>query len=109
MSNDIFVDVDGTLANAFGEPNVVLIGWLQTQKQNGFNLVLWSMRGKEHALAIAQKFGVVDMFSVIISKPRFIVDDKGWRWIQFTRPVLIEEIINGENLPAHVSVNQSAS
>lgn len=82
----VAVDVDGTL-QIRGEPNEKLIEWCREKRADGFSLMLWSSRGEVNARHYAELFGVVDLFDVICSKPGYIVDDKGWRWTQYTRIV----------------------
>lgn len=86
MSNNIYVDVDGTLVRN-DVLNVKLVDWLKRQKSRGYVLTLWSMRGVEYAKAAATKFGVTELFSFILSKPNCIVDDCGWRWTRFSPSV----------------------
>ena len=44
----IFCDVDGTLIVS-GMVNARLVDWLRLRHADGFELVLWSSRGREHA------------------------------------------------------------
>jgi ribonucleotide monophosphatase NagD (HAD superfamily) len=85
-SRTIAVDVDGTLHRE-GEPNARLIEWCRQRKAEGFRLMLWSARGEAHARRMAEACGCADLWHVITSKPGYIVDDLGWRWIQYTRVV----------------------
>jgi hydroxymethylpyrimidine pyrophosphatase-like HAD family hydrolase len=82
----IAVDVDGTL-QILGKPNLRLIEWLKAKKDQGFSLMLWSSRGESNARHYAEAFGIADLFDVICSKPGYIVDDKGWKWTQYTRVI----------------------
>ena len=86
----IAVDVDGTL-HIRGEPNTKAIAWLHKRKAEGFALMLWSMRGEAHARLISKQIGCVDLFDVIVSKPGYILDDEGWRWIQRTKVMRVTE------------------
>lgn len=79
----IFVDVDGTLIFKNGEPNFPLIKKLWEKKSAGFAIVLWSFRGEEHAKAAAWEADCTSLFTHILGKPGFIVDDKGWTWIRY--------------------------
>ena len=84
--NWIYVDVDGTLCHA-------VIEWCRRQKtERGTRLVLWSSRGQEHARRQAERFGCVDLFEAILSKPGRIVDDMGWGWVRYTRAILPGEV-----------------
>lgn len=33
------------------------------------------------------QFGVTELFYVILSKPGYVLDDKGWGWIQYTHVI----------------------
>jgi hydroxymethylpyrimidine pyrophosphatase-like HAD family hydrolase len=80
----IAVDVDGTLAIG-GALNTRLVELLKARKEEGFRLMLWSMRGEAHARRVAEGFGVAGMFDHIAPKPGYVVDDEGWRWTSRTR------------------------
>lgn len=86
----IFVDVDGTLFEG-NVLNEYLVKWCREKKSQGFYLVLWSCRGAEYARQAASIANVIEVFDFIISKPGYIVDDNGWRWINFTT-VISKEI-----------------
>lgn len=83
LQNTIAIDVDHTLLIK-GNPNEVLIQWLKDNKEQ-YSYILWSMAGKEHALEVAQAFGIVELFDVIVSKPGYIIDDEGWSWVKRTK------------------------
>lgn len=80
----IAVDVDGTLMLPSGI-NATLIEWIKGKRARGFATILWSARGEAYARAIAAEHGIIHLFDVIVSKPGYIVDDKGWSWIRFTK------------------------
>jgi hydroxymethylpyrimidine pyrophosphatase-like HAD family hydrolase len=80
----IAVDVDGTIL-VEGKANLDAIEWCKNRKRQGYVLFLWSARGKTHAEKVAAAFGIAAIFDVIISKPGYILDDKGWTWINFTK------------------------
>jgi len=82
----IAVDVDGTLITR-GVVNDKLVEWCKAKKDAGFNMILWSSRGEAHALNAAKITGLTDVFDTIISKPGFIVDDKGWQWVRYTKVI----------------------
>lgn len=82
----IAVDVDGTLISRFSI-NESLIKLLALKKSEGHELILWSARGKEHALRAAKKTGTEHLFDAIISKPGTVVDDLGWGWVKWTRVI----------------------
>ncbi len=83
VTRTIGVDVDGTLVVA-GHLNAGLVEWCRARRAEGFTVYLWSARGEQHARAMAEHFGVVDAFDMILSKPGVIVDDKLWTWAQYT-------------------------
>lgn len=78
--------MDGTLHES-GIPNTKVIAWLRVKKLEGFELVLWSARGQRHAQRAIDNLGLAGLFDVVISKPGYIVDDKGWAWIKWTKIV----------------------
>jgi len=82
----IAVDVDGTL-HVDGISNRRLIAWLEDQKAAGYSLMLWSMRGEEHARCMAIHCKADHLFDLICSKPGYVVDDMGWQWIKQTRVI----------------------
>lgn len=82
----IFVDVDDTLIKR-GKLNNKLVEWCKDKKLMGFKIILWSSAGEEYARKIATRFELLDIFETIISKPGYIVDDKGWGWIKFTKVI----------------------
>jgi hydroxymethylpyrimidine pyrophosphatase-like HAD family hydrolase len=81
----VFVDVDNTLVDKYNNSNKELIKALYVSKANGFEINLWSMRGEEYAKEVADRLGITDLFNNIISKPGYIADDMGWKWIQYTK------------------------
>lgn len=83
-STCIAIDVDGTLL-VLGKLNERLAAIAKQKKLEGFEVILWSARGKKHAEHVASVFGVTDCFTAIISKPGYIADDRGWSWIKYTR------------------------
>lgn len=83
----IAVDVDGILILHSIYLNTALVEYCRHKKAEGFSLMLWSARGKEYAESIAQKFGLTDLFEVILAKPGYIVDDLGWDWIKYTQVI----------------------
>ena len=88
----IFIDVDGTLKLSIGL-NQTLVDWCRTRKNEGFEIVLWSARGRVYAENYANQHERADLFSVIVSKPGYIVDDKGWGWIKYTNAIDLGEIL----------------
>lgn len=82
----IYVDVDGTLI-VHGKPNTMLIQWLRQRASEGYEINLWSMRGKEYASNQASAYECGEIFNAILSKPGFIVDDIGWSWIRHSAVV----------------------
>jgi len=82
----VAIDVDGTLVTR-GCLNHKVADWAKARKSDGYEVLLWSSRGKRHAKDIAEHFKIKEYFTSIISKPSYIVDDKGWAWIKFTRVI----------------------
>lgn len=80
----IAIDVDGTLI-INGRPNNKLIQWIKTKKESGYKTILWSMRGEEYAQSIAEQLEILNLFDHITSKPGYLVDDMGWKWIDRTK------------------------
>jgi hypothetical protein len=89
----IAVDVDGTL-QINGRRNDVLIDWCRDRRLDGYSILLWSARGKEHARSVADAFACADVFDVILAKPGYIVDDLGWSWIKYTRVIDMGDLQN---------------
>jgi len=82
----IGIDVDGTLVRK-GRLDRRLADWAKEKKEEGFEVILWTARGRDHALRTAKKFEIEDHFTAIIGKPGYVVDDLGWTWVKFTRVV----------------------
>jgi len=80
----IAIDVDGTLI-INGQVNDRLVAWCREKKEAGFQMILWSARGEKNAKNAAKQSKTEDLFAHILSKPAYIVDDKGWRWTKYTR------------------------
>jgi len=76
----VFVDVDGTLC-----PDVVQ--WCEAKFAAGDRLVLWSARGREHAVRRARELGCEALFFTIVGKPSTLIDDKGWSWIRYCETI----------------------
>jgi len=83
----VYVDVDGTLVRN-GVLNFTLVAELKTRKAAGYELVLWSMRGREHAQQAANHFEVSFLFDAILSKPGILVDDRGIEWLRHVQIVI---------------------
>lgn len=76
----IAVDVDGTLLIR-GRINRALLKRIEVYRAEGFEIWLWTMNGEPHARRVAERFGIANLFDRIMSKPGFLIDDKGARWI----------------------------
>ena len=85
----VAIDVDNTLDHA-GTLDDRVVDMAKRMKRDGFEVILWSARGKAHAQRVAEAHGVNDLFDVIISKPGMIVDDQGWRWTRYTRRLTVQ-------------------
>lgn len=79
----IAIDIDGTLINHH-TLNAAVVSFCERKKQEGYELILWSARGKKYAEHIAQHFKLTHIFDTIIAKPSHILDDQGWNWIKYT-------------------------
>lgn len=82
----ICIDVDGTLIQG---PllNTKLVDYAEEKRAAGWDVVLWSARGRDYAQRIAEEYDISHCFTAIIGKPGYIVDDRGWSWIQYTEVV----------------------
>jgi hypothetical protein len=94
----VYVDIDDTLINHFigipfdekehvnlnngqiqsykitrNEPNIRAV---KHYKQLGFVVVLWSLGGWEHCVAVAKALNIEDFIDVCMSKPDCFIDDK---------------------------------
>ena len=74
------VDVDGTLITDQGV-NTTLVETIREKHADGFDVVVWSMRGRAYAERAAAAVGIADLV-VCISKPGYIVDDVGLDWLR---------------------------
>lgn len=84
------IDIDGTLI-CDGMINDDVLEMARTKKEEGFDVILWSARGRAYAEMVAKELEIENLFTFIISKPGFIVDDMGWGWTRFTRVVRIDD------------------
>jgi len=82
----IAVDVDGTLI-INGTANSKLVSWIKKKKKMGFEIYIWSARGKAHADFAVEFAKIENDVDAVISKPFYIVDDLGWSWIRETEVV----------------------
>jgi len=82
----IAVDVDGTLI-VHDVLNTVLVEWCHVRKGEGYTLILWSQRGERYARGVVREWRLDGLFDHIISKPGYIVDDKGRTWIRDTKVI----------------------
>lgn len=82
----IYIDVDGTLLHG-GQVNRPLVEWARAKYTDGYQIIVWSSRGADNARLAVGKAGIFDIVSYMLSKPGYIVDDKGWSWTKYTRHV----------------------
>ena len=80
----IAIDVDGTLFK-HGRVNTELVHHIGGWAAEGYEIIIWSARGTAHAQKAAHMLGVEHLCAAIISKPGYIVDDKGWAWTKYTK------------------------
>lgn len=82
----IAIDVDGTLIRN-GRLNRKLADWAKDKKEEGFDVILWTARGRAHAERVAVEHELTGHFTAIVGKPGYIVDDVGWSWIKYVAVV----------------------
>lgn len=90
----IAIDVDKTLIKRSGAVNSEIVNWARHQHQEGYQIIIWSSRGAENAQKAAELAKLTDIILIAMSKPGFVVDDKGWQWIKYTKVVSDTEILN---------------
>ena len=79
----IAIDVDGTLITD-GRVNQPLVDYARGAAEAGFDILIWSMRGRIHAERAMQAAGLTDVARAI-SKPGLIIDDQGLTWLRHVR------------------------
>lgn len=82
----IAIDVDGTLI-VNGQVNAALVSFAHRCSEQGFDLMLWSMRGREVAKQAAEAAGLSSVIDVVASKPGYMIDDRGFDWLRGVRLV----------------------
>jgi len=82
----IYIDVDGTLLKC-GKPDIKIVAWARKKYDQGFQLIVWSSRGAINATRAVHLAGIEDIVSFKLSKPGYIVDDKGWSWTEYTKQI----------------------
>ncbi len=90
-NKSIFIDIDGTLISR-GVLNETIVTFCKRKKAEGFDIILWSARGREYAETVAAMCGITDLFTAIIGKPGYVVDDLGWNWIKYTKVLTLGDI-----------------
>ena len=80
----IAIDVDKTLY-LDGQLNKALVSLAKRLKGEGYEIIIWSARGTAYATEAATAAGLADIADTITGKPGYIVDDKGWSWIKYTK------------------------
>jgi hypothetical protein len=83
-TNCIAIDIDGTLI-IDGVLNARLLNWIEDKKRLKWDCILWSARGRKYAESVARKNKIDHLFTAIIGKPHYFVDDSGLSWIKHTR------------------------
>lgn len=86
----LYVDVDNTLLRngRIVEPVVLAI---RAAIGQGADVVVWSARGKEHALRAATMAGINSMV-ICLAKPDAIIDDRGWAWVRYSRVLSADDV-----------------
>lgn len=79
------VDVDDTLLH-HNIPNPAIVAMIRAYADQGWDVIVWSLRGRAYAQAAADLAGIAEL-AVCVGKPGVVVDDKGLDWLQFSRVV----------------------
>jgi predicted mannosyl-3-phosphoglycerate phosphatase (HAD superfamily) len=82
----IYIDVDGTLLKN-GRPDTKVVDFARRKYDEGFQIIVWSSRGAVNAIRAVLLADIEDIVSFKLSKPGYIVDDKGWTWTKYTRQI----------------------
>lgn len=78
LNDWIYIDVDGTIQHC--------VDLIKRKREEGFKIVVWSANGQAHAQRIVNHLGLhVDY---VLSKPGYIIDDCGIKWLNFVRIIL---------------------
>ncbi len=72
---NIFVDVDLTLVDANGKLLTGAREALESLKNSGCHLFLWSTCGTDYCRKIASLHGLTELFEGFTAKPDIIIDD----------------------------------
>jgi phosphoglycolate phosphatase-like HAD superfamily hydrolase len=76
MKNEnVFVDVDLTLVDAYGRILPGAANGLRQLKKAGFRLYLWSLGGAEYCREVAAANGLTELFEGFSAKPDIVIDD----------------------------------
>ena len=76
MKNDnVFVDVDLTLVDAYGRILPGAAEGLRQLKEAGFHLHLWSLGGANYCREVAALYGLTELFEGFSAKPDIVIDD----------------------------------
>ncbi len=82
----IYVDVDDTLL-INNRINSALVRWIILKSAEGYVINVWSMRGEQAAEEAVEQCKLSAVVTACLSKPGYIVDDKGWGWIKNTKSI----------------------
>jgi phosphoglycolate phosphatase-like HAD superfamily hydrolase len=77
-----------------------IVEWAARRRSKGYEVILWSAQGKAHADQVVASHGLEGVFSVVISKPGYILDDVGWAWIRHTRAINLRAFEDGREHPS---------
>lgn len=77
------VDVDGTLIDG-GRAHPSIVELVQRQAAAGWDVLIWSMRGRRYAEQAAAFAGLAELVTCV-GKPGVIVDDQGLDWLRDVR------------------------
>lgn len=84
----VAVDVDGTLFSS-KRPRLLnsrLVALLRKRSAQGWEIIIWSMRGTAYARRAAYAAGLADV-AICIAKPSVIIDDRGLEWLRSAQVV----------------------
>jgi hypothetical protein len=70
-----YIDVDDTLIDHHNQPKQHVVDFCHYARERGAVLYLWSQGGAGYCREIADKLGLIYLFTAFLSKPDVVVDD----------------------------------
>jgi hypothetical protein len=70
-----YFDIDGTLLNDDGDPNVRVLTLLSYLHDQGARIYLWSAGGDDNCRTVAARCGITHLITAFLPKPVISVDD----------------------------------